>query len=411
MTPEHPDRLRRRVLATYFTTVALTSTGYIATFTVAALAAPQLTGSRASSGLPSAVAVAGTAVAAGLLSTLMARRGRRAGIVAGLAIGSLGAAAGLLAMLVGSFPLLIAGSLAIGFANSASQLTRYAAADLSPDARASALGLVVWGSTVGAVVGPNLVAPAGALAPSLGWDPLAGGLGAALVFVLAAWAVASLGPRAPEPAEAPAKGEAAPDARAIALLRAMLATVSGRTAVLALGSGQLVMVLIMTMTPLHLHETGHGLEVVGLVIGAHTLGMFGIAPISGRLTDRLGAPTVVAAGFIILALAGLLAALTPAAGGALLSFPLFLLGAGWSFTFVAGSSLLTSSGPLSERARLQGATDALVWTVAALSSLASGVVLDLVGYELMAVAGAAIAVLLGIVIVGDRRAQRAASSA
>jgi hypothetical protein len=85
MTRGPADRLRRRVLATYFTSVALTSTGYIATFTVAALAAPQLTGSRASSGLPSAMAVAGTAVAAGLLSTLMARRGRRAGIVAGLA--------------------------------------------------------------------------------------------------------------------------------------------------------------------------------------------------------------------------------------------------------------------------------------------------------------------------------------
>ncbi len=399
------------MLATYFTTVALTSTGYIATFTVAALAAPQLTGSRATSGLPSAVAIAGTAVAAALLSTLMARRGRRAGIVAGLAIGSVGAGAGLLSMLVGSFPLLMAGSLAIGFANSASQLTRYAAADLSPAARASALGLVVWGSTVGAVVGPNLVAPAGALAPSLGWDPLAGGLGAALLFVLAALAVATLGPRPAEPVEAPAEGEGAPDAHVIGLLRATLATVSGRTALLALGSGQFVMVLIMTMTPLHLHETGHGLEVVGLVIGAHTLGMFGIAPISGRLTDRLGAPTVVAAGFVILALAGVLAALTPGAGGTLLSFPLFLLGAGWSFTFVAGSSLLTSSGQLSERARLQGATDALVWTVAAVSSLASGVVLDLVGYGLMAVAGAVIAVVLGLVVAGDRRARRVASSA
>ena len=147
----------------------------------------------------------------------------------------------------------------------------------------------------------------------------------------------------------------------------MLATVSGRTAVLALGSGQLVMVLVMTMTPLHLHETGHGLEVVGFVIGAHTLGMFGVAPISGRLTDRLGAPLVIGAGFAMLALAGVLAALTPASGGALLAGPLFLLGAGWSFTFVAGSSLLTSAGSLSERARLQGATDALVWTVAALS--------------------------------------------
>jgi MFS family permease len=317
---------------------------------------------------------------------------------------------GLLSLLVGSFALLIAGSLLIGFANSASQLTRYAAADLSPSARASALGLVVWGSTVGAVVGPNLVAPAGAVAPGLGWDPLAGGLGMALLFVLAALAVAVLGPRVPPTAEAPTEGESPPDARALSLLRATLATVRGRTAVIALGSGQLVMVLIMTMTPLHLHETGHGLEVVGLVIGAHTFGMFGIAPVSGRLTDRLGAPAVVAAGFAILALAGVLAALTPAGGGTLLSFPLFLLGAGWSFTFVAGSSLLTSAGSLSERARLQGATDALVWTVAALSSLASGVVLDLLGYGLMAVAGAVVAVLLGLAVVIDRRPRPVAAA-
>ena len=390
------------MLATYFTSVALTSTSYIATFTIASLAAPQLTGSRATSGLPSAAAIVGTAAAAAILSGLMARRGRRAGIVAGLAIGIFGALAGLLSMVVGSFALLLAGSLAIGFANSATQLTRYAAADLSPDARASALSLVVWGSTVGAVIGPNLVAPAGSFASSIGWDPLVGGLALALVFILAAWAVASLGPRVEHSHEAPADG-ALPRVRTLTLLRDMLATVSGRTAVLALGSGQLVMVLVMTMTPIHLHEAGHGLEIVGFVIGAHVLGMFGVAPITGWLTDRLGPPLVIGAGFGMLALAGVLAAVTPATAGSVLAGPLFLLGAGWSFTFVAGSSLLSSAGSLAERARLQGATDALVWTVAALASLASGVVLDLVGYELMAVAGAAIAVLLGLVIAGDRR--------
>ena len=398
------------MLATYFTSVALTSTGYIATFTVASLAAPQLTGSRATSGLPSAVAVAGTAVAATILSALMARRGRRAGIVTGLAIGSLGALAGLVSVFVGSFALLLAGSLAIGFANSATQLTRYAAADLSPNARASALSLVVWGSTVGSVVGPNLVAPAGSIAPRLGWDPLAGGLALALAFVVAAWVVASLGPRAAEPVHHGPEADAGHGARTLTLLRDMLAGVAGRSAVLALASGQLVMVLVMTMTPLHLHENGHGLEVVGFVIGAHTLGMFGVAPISGRLTDRFGAPLVIGAGFAMLALAGVLAALTPASGGVMLSGPLFLLGAGWSFTFVAGSSLLSAAGSLSERARLQGATDALTWTVAALSGLASGVVLDLIGFELMAVAGAVIAVLLGLVVAIDRRPRPAAAT-
>jgi MFS family permease len=410
-TPEQlDDRRRRRALATYFVSVALTSTGYFATFTVAALAAPQLTGSRASSGLPSAIAVAGTAVAATLLSTLMARRGRRTGIVAGLAIGGVGAVAGLLSLLLGSFALLLVGSVLIGFANSAAQLTRYAAADLSSDARASALSLVVWGSTIGAVIGPNMVAPAGSLASTVGWDPLAGGLAAALLFVLAALAVANFGPRAPVALTEPVEDRAAPSVRTFSLLRRLLGTVQGRTAVLALGSGQLVMVLVMTMTPLHLHESGHGLEIVGLVIGAHTVGMFGLAPVSGRLTDRLGAPMVAGLGFALLALAGVLAALTPAAAGTLLAAPLFLLGVGWSLTFVSGSSMLSSAGSLSERARLQGATDALVWTVAAISSLSSGFVLDLVGYQLMAVIGASIAVLLGLMIAIDRRMQPAAAA-
>jgi MFS family permease len=403
------DHQRRRALATYFVSVALTSTGYFATFTVAALAAPQLTGSRASSGLPSAVAVAGTAVAATLLSTLMARRGRRAGIVAGLAIGGVGAAAGLLSIFIGSFALLLIGSVAIGFANSASQLTRYAAADLSTGARASALSLVVWGSTIGAVIGPNMVAPAGSLALRLGWDPLAGGLAAALLFVVAALAVANFGPRAPGAPSEPLNDGTAPSERTISLLRRLLATVQGRSAVLALGSGQLVMVLVMTMTPLHLHESGHGLEIIGLVIGAHTVGMFGLAPLSGKLTDRLGAPMVAGLGFGLLALAGVLAALTPAADGTMLAAPLFLLGVGWSLTFVSGSSMLSGAGSLSERARLQGATDALVWTVAAISSLSSGLVLDLVGYQLMAVIGASIALLLGATIAIDRRAQPAAA--
>jgi MFS family permease len=410
-TPEQVhDRQRRRALATYFVSVALTSTGYFATFTVAALAAPQLTGSRASSGLPSALAVAGTAVAATLLSTLMARRGRRKGIVAGLAIGGVGAAVGLLSLFLGSFALLLVGSVLIGFANSAAQLTRYAAADLASGARASALSLVVWGSTIGAVIGPNMVAPSGSLASTLGWDPLAGGLAAALLFVVAALAVANFGPRAPGAPTAPVEDRAAPSVRTLSLLRRLLGTVQGRTAVLGLGSGQLVMVLVMTMTPLHLHESGHGLEIVGLVIGAHTVGMFGLAPVSGRLTDRLGAPMVAALGFALLALAGLLAALTPPAAGTLLAAPLFLLGVGWSLTFVSGSSMLSGAGPLSERARLQGATDTLVWTVAAISSLSSGFVLDLVGYQLMAILGAAIAVLLGLMIAIDRRMQPAAAA-
>ncbi|HTI30131.1 MAG TPA: MFS transporter, partial [Methylomirabilota bacterium] len=196
-TPEI-ERHRSRALATYFTAVALTSIAYIATFTVASIAAPEMTGSAGSSGWPSAIAVAGTALAASLLSSVMARRGRRAGIVMGLGVAVVGGALAILAVMAASLILLLVSSALVGFGNAALNLSRYAAADLYPvERRAGALGFVVWGSTIGAVVGPNLVAPAGAIAPNLGMLPLAGGFAMAFVFLVVALGVAALGPRAP----------------------------------------------------------------------------------------------------------------------------------------------------------------------------------------------------------------------
>lgn len=406
------ERHRRRALATYFTAAALTSIGYIAFFTVAAIAAPEMTGSPGSSGLPSAAAVAGTAAAAALLSAVMARGGRRLGIVLGIAVGLGGAVAAVVAVLTSSFLLLMVGSLTIGFGNAAMQLSRYAAADLYPPARrAGALGIVVWGATIGAVVGPNLIDPIGSLAEARGFSPLAGGFAVSVLFVSAAVLVSALGPRAPRDDELDS-GRHAGGVRTPArvLLGDLLRGVRGRTAVLAMGSGQLVMTLIMTMTPLHLHEAGHGLGTVGFVISAHTLGMFALSPVSGRLVDRLGPPLVIVAGFIALAAAGGLAALAPAESGTALAVPLFLLGLGWNLTFVAGSSLLASDASLSDRARLQGVTDALIWGIAAAASIASGYVVELAGYVILSLAGAAAAVLLAAVIAVDRRAARPAEA-
>ncbi|MEP7105913.1 MAG: MFS transporter, partial [Chloroflexota bacterium] len=360
-SPPDIERRRSRALATHFTAAALTSIAYIATFTVASLAAPEITGSAGSSGWPSAVAVAGTALAASLLSSVMARRGRRAGIVLGISVAVVGGAIAIGAVMAASLPLLLIASALVGFGNAALNLSRYAAADLFPvERRAGALGFVVWGSTIGAVVGPNLVAPAGAVAPTLGLMPLAGGFAMAFVFLLAAMAVAMLGPRAPiqpqldEPTRA--AGDRASSQRR--LVSELIRRPQGRTALVALVTSQLVMTLIMTMTPYHLHAEGHGLETVGLVISAHTFGMFAFSPLSGRLTDRFGANAIILAGFSVLAVSGLLAAVMPE-GGAALSIPLFLLGVGWNLGFVAGSALLASEAPLGDRARLQGASDAV----------------------------------------------------
>jgi MFS family permease len=179
----------------------------------------------------------------------------------------------------------------------------------------------------------------------------------------------------------------------------------GRTALLALVTSQLVMTLIMTMTPYHLHAGGHGLETVGLVISAHAFGMFAFSPLSGRLTDRFGANSMVLAGFAVLAVSGVTAALP--IGGAILAIPLFLLGVGWNLGFVAGSSLLASEAPLGDRARLQGASDALVWSTAAAASFVSGYVVLTASYAVLAAAGAALAVLLAVTVAVDNRSSRA----
>ena len=406
------ERQRSRALATYFTAVALTSIAYIATFTVASIAAPGMTGSAGSSGWPSAIAVAGTALAASFLSSIMARRGRRAGIVLGLAVAVVGGALAVLAVMAASLILLLVSSALVGFGNAALNLSRYAAADLYPiDRRAGALGFVVWGSTIGAVVGPNLVAPAGAIAPSLGLLPLAGGFAMAFVFLVAALGVAAFGPRAPiqphldEPTRA--IGKARTSQRR--LLAELVRKPQGRTALIALVTSQLVMTLVMTMTPYHLHAEGHGLETVGLVISAHTLGMFAFSPLSGRLTDRFGANAMILAGFSVLAVAGVLAAIIPDSGVGL-TIPMFLLGVGWNLGFVAGSSLLASEAPLGDRARLQGASDALVWATAAVASFSSGYVVATASFAFLAAIGAAVAVLLGIVVSRDMGAVGSATA-
>ena len=406
---------RRRVLATYVVASALTGIAYIGTFQNASVAAPTISGTAATGGLPSSAAVAGTAIAAFLLSMLMASRGRRAGIVAGIALAVAGAALMVVAIVAWSFVLLLIGALLIGFGNAAINLSRYAAADLYPPLeRATAVSIVVWGSTVGAVLGPNLVGPANAAGEGLGMPRFAGGFLMAVIVLVIANLVAFLGPRARniprDPlAEAPAAAPA-PASGLRRMLGELLASPHGRTAVAALVSGQLVMVLIMTMTPYHLNHAGHGDQVIGLVISAHTFGMFALAPVSGRLTRRFGATPIIMAGFATLAVAGLLGALVPGDGGTGLMLPLFLLGFGWNMSFVAGSSLLASGEVSADRARLQGAVDALVWGSGAFAGVAAGFVVELASYAILCVAGAVLAVLLASAIAADGRAASSAEA-
>ena len=257
----------------------------------------------------------------------MVRRGRRPGLSLGYAIGVLGATVAIVGIVDRSLPLLMIGTLFVGFGNSSNQLSRYAAADMYPDhRRASAIGTVVWAATVGAVLGPNLIGPAGIVAEWLGLPRLAGAYLVPIAFVGLASILSFVFLR-PDPIELADRSETVADPEATkSTIREIVRSPGVAAALVALVASQTVMVLIMTMTPVHMTAHGHHVETVGLVISGHTFGMFALSPLSGRLTDRFGSGRVIAAGLAVLAAASILAAIAPPDGGALLFLALFLLG-------------------------------------------------------------------------------------
>jgi len=391
---------RRRSTRLLVAAAGLGSIAHIATVTVVAIAARELLDDASFAGVPSTATIIGAAMGASLLASLMVRRGRRLGLALGLVIAMVGAIVATWAVLQGSFLLLIVGALMIGFGNASNQQSRYAAADMAPAAgRAWAIGLVVWAATLGAIVGPNLVPLAASLSEDLGGAALAGPFMLAAV-IMGLTAVLLFGWLRPDPyqladessrIEVEAGGDSEPMRRILLRPRVTIA-------VIAMVVGQVVMVGIMTMTPVHMNEHGHGLEAVGLVISAHTLGMFALSPLSGRITARYGAvPTILAAAGTLGIAAGL-AIIAPSDGGLLLLLALFLLGYGWNLGFVAGSTLLMSGVEHAERTRTEGVSDTIVWGSSAVASLGSGLVLATLGYAALGVAGLAL-VALGAVAV------------
>ena len=402
------ERLRRRTVWALVAGVALGSTGHIAAATVATIAAKHIAGSSAWSGAPGAAVVLGAAAGAVTLSQVMVRRGRRFGLTAGYLIGVAGALVATAAVLLASLPLLLIGTFLIGFGNASNQLSRYTAADLvAPDRHASAIGIVVWGATVGAVIGPNLAAPAGALAIGLGLPELSGAYLVPVLFVGAATLISFLLLR-PDPYElahaTSRRDQQGADGSMAVSLASVLARPSVPVAIVSLIAGQFVMVLIMTMTPLHMADHGHDLAAVGIVLSGHTFGMFGLSPLSGRLTDRFGSVPVILAGLATVAVAAVLSAIAPPAGGVILFAALFLLGYGWNLGYVAGSALLTTGLSLAERTRIQGLTDGLIWSSAAAASLGSGVVVAFASFATLGLLGAAFVVVPFLLVLARRSA-------
>jgi predicted MFS family arabinose efflux permease len=264
----------------------------------------------------------------------------------------------------------------------------------APPERARAIGRVVTGGTVGAIVGPLLVGPSAGLAARLGLTDLSGPYAAsATLFALAATLIALR--LRPEPRElarevaalhAPSGEEPAARSRA-ALLRDPQVV----SAMLSLVAAQAVMVMVMVITSLHMTNHDHALSSVSFVIALHVVGMYAFSLGSGRIADRWGRPATVALGAVVLVFACAMAPFSPRVFP--LAGALFALGLGWNLCYVGGSAWLADRLTTAERASIQGATDTMVGLAAAFASLGSGVVFAAVGYAVMGIVGAVVALL------------------
>ncbi|MFF8177487.1 MFS transporter [Streptomyces chartreusis] len=376
--------LRRRISAVLITTQILGGLGVATGIALAAVLAKEVSGTESLSGLAPTATVAGTAVLSMPLAALMTARGRRPGLVLAYLIGAVGAAVTVVAARVGSFPLLLCGMAAFGAASSANLQARFAAADLAePDRRARAISLVVWATTFGAVLGPNIAAPAGRSVTGLGIPATAGPfLWAAGIFLISALVVAVL--LRPDPlltarALAPAD-EGTPAARSLrAGMAAVAASPRARLAVVSVAVAHTAMVSVMSMTPVALAHHGAGIDLIGLVISGHIAGMYAFAPLMGRLSDRLGRLSGIGLCVGLLACAVFLAGTAGGSHGQT-AVGLFVLGLGWSAGLVSGSALLTDSVPQPARAAAQGLSDLVMNASAGIGGAVAGLVVAKASY-------------------------------
>ncbi|MGW7791571.1 MFS transporter, partial [Streptomyces tricolor] len=156
-------------------------------------------------------------------------------------------------------------------------------------------------------------------------------------------------------------------------------------------TAQLVMITVMTMTPVHMTAHGHGTQAVGLVIALHVGAMFLPSPLSGLLADRIGGRRVGAAAGVVLLGAGLSAALAPPASTTLLACALVLLGVGWNLALLGGTALITDAAPAENRAAVQGMADVGMSVAGATGGMVSGLVVGGSGYPTLATAAGALA--------------------
>ncbi|WP_224760656.1 MFS transporter [Salinibacterium sp. ZJ450] len=402
-------QVQRRTVLVLSAGQVLGGLGIGATLSLGALLAASVSGDDAFSGLAATMSTLGAAIASIPLARFAASFGRRRALSLGSIIAAAGAIVVIYSVVIDVFLLLLAGLAMIGTAAAVGLQSRFAATDLAaPQRRGRDLSLVVWATTVGVVVGPNLLAPGEVLGAALGMPQYTGAFLFAITAQLALVVLYLLLLR-PDPlltaveqgTRQPVESGRAPVAKR-GIRGILIAHPTATIAMLAIALSHMTMVSIMAMTPLHIVQHGGTIALVGFTISLHTAGMFALSPVFGWLSDRLGRPVVILIGQGLL-VAALLTNWIGQENHVFVAVALALLGLGWSASTVAGSAMLTESVDLLERPKVQGFSDTAMNLFGAAGGALAGLVMAGIGYgALNAVALALVSVVVAALLIRGR---------
>lgn len=377
-------KTQRKTLRTLASGHILAGLGIAGAVPAGSLIVLDVTGNEALSGLAQTFGTIGAALMAIPLSRLTNIGGRRLALTTGYGVGAIGALLAILGGIYGQVGVLFSGILLAGAASAAGYQARFAAVDIAADEhRARDLSLVVWAGTIGSVLGPNLIGLSTEFATNLGIRPLVGPYIFAGMSLVLSVLIIQIRLR-PDPfllsEHSKVGGKVPPIRQTLKQIKSNRHALNG---LLSISLGHIAMIMIMVMTPVHMKHGDAALQIIGLVVSIHILGMYALAPVMGWLADKRGRYFVIWLGIGILLLSAVISAAAPAHNTAMLTAGLFLLGLGWSGTLVAGSALLTESTPVHDRPATQGVSDLVMNSAGALGGATAGFVIAMSSYAVL----------------------------
>jgi MFS family permease len=390
--------VQHRVVRTLAAAQVLSGVGVAGTVAAGSLLVSSITRSETLAGLAQTSAVLGAAALALPLARLTSIGGRRLALSVGYFSGVIGSILAILGGYHRIIVLMLMGTFLVGAAAAAGYQARFAAIDLaSNETRAKQLSFVVWGSTIGAVTGPNLMEPAGNLAEFFDLPPLVGPYLISATTLALAGVVITIFLR-PDPyllanKDSTTSKHKGSTKKALAHIRH---NPKALFAILSIAIGHVAMVSVMVMTPVHMAHVDVSLKIIGFVISVHVLGMYAFSPLVGLVSDRLGRVRVIQIGLVILLLSTIISGKAKAEDAYTLGVGLFLLGLGWSCTLIAGSAYLSESVETQFRASSQGASDLVMNLSGAGGGAIAGVIIGTLSYGWLCFAAAIPVLALGV---------------